>query len=106
MSIIIPQGGTFLQTLRKSFIDVPILEGNGIATRDFLEAAESLTSLFGSWISVTSGVGFAHIAPDLLGSVAFTPVKNDMLGNIKVRSSRNIPWQKLMPPYRNYESDN
>ncbi|KAL9105626.1 MAG: hypothetical protein Q9227_009238 [Pyrenula ochraceoflavens] len=73
MSVIIPQGGTFLDTLRKSFVDVPIIENNGIVTKDFLEAAESLTSLF-----------------DLLGSVAFTPVKNDMLGNIKKIRERQL----------------
>jgi hypothetical protein len=28
--------------------------------------------------------------PDVLGSVAFTPVKNDMLGNVKVRFPRNL----------------
>lgn len=64
---IIPPGGTFIDSLKKSFKDVPVnATDNGIDTLSFLEAAESLTTLF-----------------DLLGSVAFTPVKNDMLGNIK-----------------------
>ncbi|KAL1986102.1 hypothetical protein VTN96DRAFT_6999 [Rasamsonia emersonii] len=64
----IPQGGTWIDTLQKSFVDVPIDEANdnGIATTEFLEASEALTTLF-----------------DVLGSVAFTPVKNDLLGNIK-----------------------
>ncbi|MCJ1403773.1 hypothetical protein MMC11_006996 [Xylographa trunciseda] len=57
---------TFFQALKKSFTDVPIDAGkdNAILTTDFLEATESLCSLF-----------------DVMGSVAFTPVKNDMLGN-------------------------
>ncbi|KAA8571219.1 hypothetical protein EYC84_000554 [Monilinia fructicola] len=44
----IPPGGTFIDTLDKSFVD-------------FLQAAESLTTLF-----------------DVMGSVAFNPVKNDI----------------------------
>jgi hypothetical protein len=44
-----PPGGTFLDTLKKSFTDVPIdtERDNAIATTEFLEAAESLTTLFG-----------------------------------------------------------
>jgi hypothetical protein len=44
-----PDGGTFLDTLKKSFTDVPINKekDNAIATTEFLEAAESLTTLFG-----------------------------------------------------------
>ncbi|KAA8646478.1 hypothetical protein EYZ11_000288 [Aspergillus tanneri] len=59
---------TWFDTIKRSFADVPIdaSNDNGVSTEEFLEAAESLTSLF-----------------DLLGSVAFTPVKNDLLGNIK-----------------------
>ncbi|KAH8694990.1 HET-C protein [Talaromyces proteolyticus] len=58
----------WLGSLKKSFVDVPVdaANGNAIPTTDFLDAAESLTTLF-----------------DVLGSVAFTPVKNDILGNIK-----------------------
>ncbi|KAL8408341.1 hypothetical protein RB594_006951 [Gaeumannomyces avenae] len=65
---VIPAGGTFVDTLKKSFVDVPVdnEKDNAIETAAFLEAAESLTTIF-----------------DLLGSVAFTPVKNDMLGNVK-----------------------
>lgn len=46
---VIPPGGTWFDTLRKSFVDVPIDTANddGIATTEFLEAAESLTTLFG-----------------------------------------------------------
>jgi len=63
-----PPGGTFLDTLQKSFTDVPVdaCKGNAVSTTEFLQAAESLTTLF-----------------DVLGSVAFTPVKSDMLGNVK-----------------------
>jgi hypothetical protein len=45
-----PPGGTFLDTLKKSFTDVPVdkEKDNAIATTEFLEAAESLTTLFGT----------------------------------------------------------
>ncbi|KAF1811556.1 glycolipid transfer protein [Eremomyces bilateralis CBS 781.70] len=63
-----PPGGTFFDTLKRNFTAVPIdgAHGDAVATSEFLEAAESLTTLF-----------------DVLGSVTFTPVKSDMLGNIK-----------------------
>jgi len=67
----IPPGGTYLDTLKRSFIDVPVHadKENAIPTVEFLEAAESLVSIF-----------------DVLGSVAFSPVKSDMLGNVnKIR---------------------
>lgn len=68
MAVTIPPGKTFFDTLQRSFDQVPIDEANdnGVSTTEFLEAAEALVTLF-----------------DLLGSVAFTPVKNDLLGNIK-----------------------
>ncbi len=99
----IPPGGTWFDTLKKSFVDVPVdsSNGNAIPTSDFLEAAESLTTLFGR-LPATSGSG-AMIAnmltslPDLLGSIAFTPVKNDMLGNIKVCTDPSPPLFK--PPH-------
>ena len=49
MSVTVPPDGTWFDTLKKSFVDVPIDEknDNGIATTEFLEAAESLTTLFG-----------------------------------------------------------
>ncbi|KAJ5155069.1 uncharacterized protein N7500_010508 [Penicillium coprophilum] len=62
----IPADGTWFDTIKKSFADVPIGAEDGISTTEFLEAAESLVTLF-----------------DVLGSAAFTPVKNDLLGNIK-----------------------
>lgn len=47
---IIPAGQTIVQTFRKSFVDVPVDadKENAIATLDFLEAAESLTTIFGT----------------------------------------------------------
>lgn len=44
-----PSGGTWFDTLTKSFADVPIdtAHDNAIPTTDFLDAADSLTSLFG-----------------------------------------------------------
>ena len=46
----IPAGGTWFNTLKKSFVDVPVdaAHGNAIATTDFLDAADSLTTLFGT----------------------------------------------------------
>ena len=64
---------TWFDTLKTHFSDVPIDGEKGISTQEFLTAAESTTTLF-----------------DLLGSVAFTPVKNDMNGNItKIRTRYN-----------------
>ncbi|KAK2071057.1 hypothetical protein P8C59_005510 [Phyllachora maydis] len=75
MSVVIPPGGTLLDTFRKSFVDVPVDadKNNAISTTEFLEAAESLTTMF-----------------DILGSVAFAPVKNDLLGNIKKIRERQL----------------
>jgi len=44
-----PPGETFLDTIKRSFTDVPVNKekDNAIATTEFLEAAESLTTLFG-----------------------------------------------------------
>lgn len=63
-----PPGGTFFDN-KKSFAEVPVDENkdNAISTTEFLEATEALTTLF-----------------DVLGSVAFGPVKSDMTGNVKV----------------------
>ncbi|KAI9705321.1 MAG: hypothetical protein M1820_005151 [Bogoriella megaspora] len=63
-----PNGGTFLDTLTRSFKDVPVdnVNDNAIGATEFLEASDSLTTLF-----------------DILGSVAFKPVQSDMQGNIK-----------------------
>lgn len=49
MAAAYPPGGTFFDTLKKSFDQVPIdaSKGDAIATTPFLEAAESLTTLFG-----------------------------------------------------------
>ncbi|KAL4783186.1 glycolipid transfer protein domain-containing protein [Aspergillus varians] len=71
----IPAGGTWFDTIKKSFADVPVdaANDNGISTTEFLEAAESLTTLF-----------------DLLGSAAFSPVKSDLTGNIKKVRDRQL----------------
>ena len=63
-----PPGGTFFDN-KRSFASVPVdaSNDNAISTSEFLEAAEALIGLF-----------------DVLGSVAFNPVKSDMGGNIKV----------------------
>ncbi|KAI9763126.1 MAG: hypothetical protein M1840_000891 [Geoglossum simile] len=61
-----PITSNFFDSLKKSFVDVRVGDDGGISTNDFLEAAKSLTTLF-----------------DILGSVAFSPVKTDMLGNVE-----------------------
>lgn len=46
----IPEGGTYLDTFKQSFTNVPIdaEHGNAISTVEFLDAAESLTTMFGT----------------------------------------------------------
>ncbi|KAK1984733.1 glycolipid transfer protein [Colletotrichum cereale] len=75
MAAQIPPGGTYLDTFKKSFVDVPVdaEKENAISTTDFLDAAESLTTIF-----------------DALGGVAFGPVKSDMGGNIKKIRERQL----------------
>lgn len=45
-----PAGGTWFDTLKKSFVDVHVdaSKDNAIPTTEFLEAAESTTTLFGA----------------------------------------------------------
>jgi hypothetical protein len=45
----IPEGGTYLDTMKRDFTKVPVdaAKGNAISTSEFLEAAESLTTMFG-----------------------------------------------------------
>jgi len=71
----IPPGSTFFDVVKKSYVDVPVDKehSNAIATSEFLEASESLTTLF-----------------DVLGSVAFKPVKNDIIGNVKKIRDRQL----------------
>ena len=51
-----PPGGTFLDTLKKSFTDAPVdtEKDNAVSTTEFLEAAESLTTLFGTTLTPIS----------------------------------------------------
>ncbi|KAK3292150.1 glycolipid transfer protein domain-containing protein [Chaetomium fimeti] len=71
----IPEGGTYIDTFKGSFTTVPIdaENANAISTTEFLDAAESLTTMF-----------------DLLGSVAFSPVKKDVLGNVEKLRKRQL----------------
>ncbi|CAK37825.1 pleckstrin homology domain-containing family A member 8 [Aspergillus awamori] len=66
---------TWFEQQKRSFADVKIdaANDNGISTTEFLEAAESLTTLF-----------------DVLGSKAFTPVKSDLTNNIKKVRERQL----------------
>jgi len=47
----IPAGGTYLDTMKRDFTKVPVdaAKSNAISTSEFLEAAESLTTMFGSF---------------------------------------------------------
>ncbi|CCE31470.1 probable het-c2 protein [Claviceps purpurea 20.1] len=72
---VIPPGGTIVQTFKQSFVDVPLDadKGNAVATTQFLDAVESLATIF-----------------DVMGPVAFSPVKADMLGNVKKLRERQL----------------
>lgn len=50
----VPAGKTWFNTLKKSFVDVPIGSDQGIETTSFLEAAEATTTLFGTCSSLAS----------------------------------------------------
>lgn len=97
---------TWFDTIKKSFVDVPIdaANDNGVSTTESLEAAESLTTLFGKLTVIDSSRKCKILirtcrSSDVLGSKAFTPVKSDLLGNIKVRTFTRIArWQRLIPP--------
>tara|TARA_R110002060_G_scaffold77586_1_gene89246 strand:+ start:571 stop:813 length:243 start_codon:yes stop_codon:yes gene_type:complete len=54
-----PPGGTFLDTLKVSFTNVPVdkEKDNAVATTEFLEAAESLTTLFGTQFCLGNQAG-------------------------------------------------
>ena len=45
-----PPGGTFFDTIKRSFTNVPVdaSKNNAISTTEFLEASESLVTLFGA----------------------------------------------------------
>ncbi|KAH0559928.1 hypothetical protein GP486_003551 [Trichoglossum hirsutum] len=79
-----PAGTTFFDSLKRSFSDVPVdaAKENAISTTEFLEAAESLITLFG-----------VYMLGELAGNpamFAFTPVKSDMGGNIKKIRDRQL----------------
>jgi hypothetical protein len=85
----IPPGGTLVSTFKMSFVDVPVNadKDNAISTTEFLDAAESLTSIFGIAVFPRQELPTQSLTrhPDVLGSLAFSPVKSDMIGNIKVK---------------------
>jgi hypothetical protein len=47
MAATIPAGSTFFDTLKRSFVDVPITGADKISTSEFLEAVEGVMGLFG-----------------------------------------------------------
>ncbi|KAK0276865.1 hypothetical protein LTR02_004593 [Friedmanniomyces endolithicus] len=66
-----PPGGTYFDNGKRSFTQVPMntSKENAISTSEYLEASEALTGLF-----------------DVLGQTAFSPIKKDMIQNIKPAS--------------------
>ncbi|KAK0870313.1 hypothetical protein LTS02_002579 [Friedmanniomyces endolithicus] len=70
-----PPGGTYFDNGKRSFTQVPMnaSKDNAISTSEYLEASESLTGLF-----------------DVLGSTAFSPIKKDMIQNIKKIRDRQL----------------
>jgi len=54
----IPPGGTLIDTFKRSFVDVPVdaEKDNAVATDAFLEAAESLTTMFGRTNPIGDGL--------------------------------------------------
>lgn len=48
---VIPEGGTYIDTFKVPFTEVPVdaSKGNAISTAEFLEATEALTTMFGSF---------------------------------------------------------
>lgn len=48
MAAQIPADKTWFSNLKRSFVDVPIGEDQGIDTSTFLEASEATTTLFGT----------------------------------------------------------
>jgi len=64
-----PSGGTWFDTIPKSFVDVPVdvNSDNAIPTSSFLEAAESLTTLFGSFLTSTGALSIWRISRLIAG---------------------------------------
>lgn len=59
-------GRTWFDTQKVQFNNVPISIDQEVSTTEFLEATESMTTIF-----------------DLLGSAVFTPIKQDLLFNVR-----------------------
>jgi hypothetical protein len=59
-------GKTWFENQKVQFNDVPISIDQEVSTTEFLEATESMTTIF-----------------DLLGSAVFTPIKQDLLFNVR-----------------------
>jgi hypothetical protein len=53
----IPPGTTFFDQVKRSYTDVPVdaEHGNAVSTSEFLEASESLTTLFGEFNMLNLG---------------------------------------------------
>lgn len=60
---VIPPGGTIVQTFKQSFVDVPLDadKGNAVATTQFLDAVESLATIFGAFSGATNSIFYHEI---------------------------------------------
>lgn len=70
---VIPPGGTLLDTFKQSFTTVPIdaEKDNAISTQEFLDAAESLTTMFGMFSTWTYPLLFIYcVSLEMLTSFA------------------------------------
>jgi hypothetical protein len=90
MAAAYPPGGTFFDTVKKSFVDVPVDESkdNAISTTEFLEAAESLSTLFGTWIQV-------------IGELKTNEYRCAGLSGVQAREERH-GWQRQGTRRRSY----
>lgn len=91
---VIPPGGTIVDTFRQSFVDVPVdaEKDNAIDTTKFLDAAESLTTIFGS-------LNYARcspmLAPDCAMQMPLVPSPSPPSSPTWPATSRFVPprWQ-------------
>ena len=56
MAAAIPPGSTFFDTLKRSFVDVPVAGDDKISTSEFLEAVEGVMGLFGAFVGMSDWV--------------------------------------------------
>lgn len=85
---VIPPGSTIVSTFKRSFVDVPIDEANGNAVRttEFLEAAESLTTIFGTTCNTVERQPLANIP-----QMPWAPLPSPPSRTTSLATSRFVP---------------